>query len=387
MKALKVYLVNVSLGLAGTEKRFANIWQALRSRGNVRPILVIPETLQLALAGAGLIPRSGEADIWAIKERSVLRSAGNYCPGLVKRIPRSAGIRTRLIALEFRKALSVIPTDQRAIIHFGVPCNLLPPPDMPIVYECMDSTFESFDAKHFRRAAQRACIVNCQSERIKIALDNSKASSGARWRTVVSPCYFAHYVDQPDDVISKRELETVLFMGRFSEEKSPLLFVEAMFLLHERGFKVKGVMLGEGPMQSLIEDRRNAYGLRNSLFVGFTKSPEIYLQQANIFVSLQTGDNFGSQALLEAMAAGCSIVATDVGETYRLVDEEVGIRVPHSPRALADAIQLFLSSPDRMRICGDSAAKRVRAEYTADAYAKHLELIYEDAFLVYSDSK
>lgn len=378
-----VYLINVSLGLAGTERRFANIWQALRRRQNVKPVLVIPEILRLKLVDAGLIPDSNEPDIWGINEYKIVRTFIDLWPGLIKYLPHSEGIRTRLIAFRFRKLWPHFQADSKAIVHFGLPCDLLPPPDMPIIYECMDSTFESFNTIHYKRAALRPSLVNCQSQRIKISLDKSKQNTITKWKTVVSPCYFAHYVDQSSTLQERRDCSTILFIGRFSKEKSPLLFVEAISLLYKRGIKIKGVMLGEGPMHNEIENRCTALGLIDNIFVGFSKNPEVYLQKALVFVSLQTGDNYGSQALLEAMASGCAIVASDVGETWRLVNDEVGIRIPLNASSLADAIQFLLRNPDRIKSCGEAAARRARLEYTADAYANYLESIYEDAHLMY----
>jgi hypothetical protein len=68
-----VYLINLSLGLAGTERRFANIWHELRRRGRVRPILVVPDTLAELLYRAELAT-PGDALLWTVREHPFLRA-------------------------------------------------------------------------------------------------------------------------------------------------------------------------------------------------------------------------------------------------------------------------------------------------------------------------
>ena len=71
------------------------------------------------------------------------------------------------------------------------------------------------------------------------------------------------------------------------------------------------------------------------------------LNRTAINVQLQEDDNYPSQSLLEGMASGNAIVATDVGLTRRLVDESNGILIP-SPSAtgaLAKAIKWMLGHP------------------------------------------
>jgi glycosyltransferase involved in cell wall biosynthesis len=65
---------------------------------------------------------------------------------------------------------------------------------------------------------------------------------------------------------------------------------------------------------------------------------------------LQHFNNYPSQSLLEAMACGNAVVATNVGETHRLVDETVGLLIEPEAPALAEALNRLLDSPDLPRM-------------------------------------
>lgn len=58
--------------------------------------------------------------------------------------------------------------------------------------------------------------------------------------------------------------------------------------------------------------------------IGSYSNIDVYLKKSYIFLSLQDYDNYPSQSLIEAMSFGCTIIATDFGETSKLVKVENG---------------------------------------------------------------
>ena len=85
-----------------------------------------------------------------------------------------------------------------------------------------------------------------------------------------------------------------------------------------------------------------------------------------------------SNALLEYMAAGRAVVATDVGANAELVrDRKDGLIVPAgNPEAIADAVGELLANPLRAAGYGASARQRVEAEYSRAAMRKRFEEFY-----------
>jgi glycosyltransferase involved in cell wall biosynthesis len=371
-----VYLINLSLGLAGIERRFANIWRTLRARGNVRPILVVPDTLATLLYEASLAEPRDEL-LWTIPEHPWFRALSRV------RVPRRAEplvalARSRVVARGYAPVWDRIRKDSSAVVHIGMNCSALDPPDAPLVYECVDANLTQLGTRHYIRASARRCIIHCQTDRIRRALEDTMARRQPRWTTVTSPCYFASYPDRRG-ATGIRDQILVAFVGRLAAEKNPLLFVEAIARVRQSGLGVRALMLGEGPLLADVRHRIQQLQLDSEIEVGFSQNPPERLMDAAIYVTLQPGDNYGSQTLLEAMGAGCAIVATDVGETGRLVDADVGLLVGKSVNEIATAISDLIRRPERAAAMGAAASRRVRTEYTAEIYAAFLESLYSRA--------
>jgi len=377
-----IYLINLSFGIAGIERRFLNIWNTLKLRRNVKPILVIPDTLAKLFNDAGLINIDDDL-LWLVKEDqwSKKLSKVNFSSDIGSSI--IAILRSRDVAINYNYAWGKIVKDKNAVLHIGMKCSGLIPPNIPTVYECVDSLLISLKTKHFSRAAKKYCIVNCQTDRIKKALDAVYLNKAPKWITETSPIYFADY-NNLDKYEITRDPTLIAFVGRFSHIKNPLLFVDVIKFLRMKEINVHAIMLGEGPLLNSIKRKIDQYKLNEVISIDFSHDPKRLLKEAAIYVSLQNGDNYGSQALLEAMAAGCAIVATDVGETRRIITSNVGLLVNHSVDQIGTAIQDLIINPSIRNILGNNAAKIAKTEYTANKYAEYLESLYEKAFIVFN---
>lgn len=380
MKLRNVYLINLSFGLAGIERRFANLWHVLRTRGNVRPILVVPDTMAQILHEADLADPKDDL-LWVVPEHPFLRASDKLrLPPFGKTV--LAILRSRAVAWGgYQSVWDHIHKDPSAVIHIGMNCSALRPPNVPIVYECVDSTLTQLGKRHFIRAAARPSIIHCQTERIRIALEQTMARRRTHWTTVTSPCCFASYpITKP---ARKRDPQLVAFVGRLSPEKNPLLFIDAIAQVRSTGVACRGLILGEGPLLSDVRRSILHLGLDSAIEVGFSDRPVERLEEVSVFVSLQSGDNYPSQSLLEAMGAGCAIVATDVGETRQIVNNEVGLVVKPDISDVAGAILSLVKDPELARVMGSAAARLVRTRHTADNYAAFVESLYDRAVEAY----
>jgi phosphatidylinositol alpha-mannosyltransferase len=107
-----------------------------------------------------------------------------------------------------------------------------------------------------------------------------------------------------------------------------------------------------------------------------------YYQAADVFCAPNTGQESFGIVLLEAMAAGAPIVASDIpGYRDVVADGEHGLLVePKNPAAIADAVSRLLSNPEmraQMRRAGQAKARnydwpRVAAQ-VLDFYADVLD--------------
>ncbi|MFW5754271.1 MAG: glycosyltransferase family 4 protein [Marinilabiliaceae bacterium] len=163
----------------------------------------------------------------------------------------------------------------------------------------------------------------------------------------------------------------VVFMARIEPLKNPLMFVEAVAALKNEELPAGAFffMAGDGHLLSPIQEEVRDRGLHNIFFTGPHSRPWELLRNASIFVSLQAAENYPSQSLMEAMACGCAIMATDVGETRRLVTEQEGLLVDPSVPEVAMAIKKLLGNPALCEKLGKNARKKIRNEHTIESFA------------------
>jgi glycosyltransferase involved in cell wall biosynthesis len=88
-------------------------------------------------------------------------------------------------------------------------------------------------------------------------------------------------------------------------------------------------------------------------------------------------ERFSSVHLLEAMAQGKPLIATDLGEQREIIRDGVNgyLVPPGDAHALAERIAELLADPDTLGRMG-SAARQIAQQYSVDAYTQRLESLY-----------
>jgi glycosyltransferase involved in cell wall biosynthesis len=151
---------------------------------------------------------------------------------------------------------------------------------------------------------------------------------------------------QPNEDVPTRY--DYIWVGRFSAEKDPLLFVQTMAELQRRGEQPEAVMLGFGPLYSTVAEYVQAHGLAAHIDLpGWIDEPVDYYQRSAIFVLTSERDAL-PLTLLEAMATGLACVVPDVGNIRDAVtDGESGLILDtRTPESFATALQRLHSDSE-----------------------------------------
>ncbi|MFL5682407.1 MAG: glycosyltransferase family 4 protein [Chloroflexota bacterium] len=156
----------------------------------------------------------------------------------------------------------------------------------------------------------------------------------------------------------------VLFVGRHEPRKGLLDLLKAHRILRRTGYEERLLVVGSGPQEREARRYVATRGLKAVEFLGRVSDAEKaqLFRTADVFCSPATGGESFGIVLLEAMAAGAPIVASDIHGYKGVVRRgREGLLVPpHEPKELARAIARLLDDPV-MRI-EMSAAGRRRAE-------------------------
>ncbi|WP_420240101.1 glycosyltransferase (plasmid) [Telmatobacter bradus] len=140
-------------------------------------------------------------------------------------------------------------------------------------------------------------------------------------------------------------------------------------------------VVGTGPQAQELQALIDVLNLNEKVsLVGRVDDLKSYLHSAAIFVmpSITRAEAFGI-VQLEAMAAGLPVVNTDIdsGVPEISLHRETGLTVPPGDApALAEAINLLLSSPDLRRQYGKAAQERVLRMYSVDKMLERTLAVY-----------
>lgn len=158
---------------------------------------------------------------------------------------------------------------------------------------------------------------------------------------------------------------TIVCIAALQPVKGVDVLLDAAALLRTTHPDARWVVLGEGPERARLEARRAALGLESLVSLpGFVKTPEVVLAGATIAVQPSRVEALSS-AVLQALALGVPVVASDVDGLPEALARGGGILVPpESPVELAGVVGRLL----------DSAAERSRLGEQGRAAAAYFSL-------------
>ena len=140
----------------------------------------------------------------------------------------------------------------------------------------------------------------------------------------------------------------IVAVGRLSPEKNYPLLLAAMARLHAVRPEVRLAILGEGAERAQLEGLRDQLGLNEHIILpGWVDNPHAWMRRAALVVLSSNWEGLPT-VLIEALACGCPVVATDClhGPREILEDGRYGKLVPRNdPEALSAALVDTLDTP------------------------------------------
>jgi glycosyltransferase involved in cell wall biosynthesis len=177
-------------------------------------------------------------------------------------------------------------------------------------------------------------------------------------------------------------------IGRISPWKGQHIFLQAADQVHRRYPQARFVIIGAALFGEDGYDRRvrqlsAQLGLEQVVeFAGFRPDVRRAVAELDLVVHASTtGEPFG-QVIIEGMAAGKPVVATNGGGVPEIVEDgQTGILVPMGDAsAMAEAICRVLADPAQAKAMGARARQRVMDRFTVEETARRVQAVYEEIF-------
>jgi rhamnosyl/mannosyltransferase len=241
-------------------------------------------------------------------------------------------------------------------------------------------------SRHFAAGIARHLIVTSP-----LYLESSQFLQRYRHKiSVIPPCVDPFFLTSPQGTATaKRSLGysaddlLVLFVGRLVSYKGLQTLLRAFRHVRRRTRSAQLAIIGSGPERPLLERMSTQLDIGNAVrFLGTLPQPRLReaYSACDLFVlpSRTRSEAFGI-VLLEAMARGKPVVATQVGGIPYVVREgETGILVPpFDPIPLAEAICQLLGDPELRHRMGQAGREHVLTNFTREPVTRQLLAIYE----------
>jgi len=157
------------------------------------------------------------------------------------------------------------------------------------------------------------------------------------------------------------------------------LFIKAVPEIVKTEKKVKFIIVGDGKLKpELIKLSHELEVADYLIWTGRKDDPIPYIKCFDIGVVSSDSEGF-CNAILEYMAAGVPVVATDTGGNPELVEDgRTGFLVPvNDPHALADKISFLLENKELASAMGQRGREIVEEKYSWDKIIKEYEAYYQ----------
>lgn len=297
-----------------------------------------------------------------------------------------------------RRALSLLKNERVDLIHahefamntYGALLSALT--DIPCVTTIHGKNYSS-DRWH-RRAAYRLVARRTRmiavSDDIKNFLATAVGVSVRRITTIPNGIHIDRYAAtdaakarfRTELGLSPRQ-PVVGAIGRLEPVKGHTHLLAAAQLVCTRYPDAVFVLAGQGPLRDSLEQQADALGIgRNVRFLGYRDDVATVLAGLDIFVLPSLSEGL-PLSLLEAMAAGKPVVASNVGGIPEVIrDGDNGfLAQPATPVDFADCILTLLADPSRARLLAGNARELVSARFGMAAMVGAYENLYRQLLL------
>lgn len=224
-------------------------------------------------------------------------------------------------------------------------------------------------------------LILCVSNSVYLrVLDNSKISKFSMNEFIIDYLKIPFYLpkNQGMDLKLVDKENIIIYASRFIERKNPMLFAEAIKIILENNLKWKAIILGKGPYEKKIKEKLNLLIIKKRVIVKHTHNIYKYLAKSKLYVSLIFPDNYPSQSILEAMYMKNAIVATNVGSTYKFLNNNNGFLIDnYELSSVLSVLNKAIKKSHDLVSMGEKSKELVLKDFSINNYISEYLNIYK----------
>ena len=170
------------------------------------------------------------------------------------------------------------------------------------------------------------------------------------------------------------------WFGRMTAVKQTDDLIATLRTLREQDVDALLLLVGDGDDRERLEELAHELGVaRHCLFLGYQQDVAAWFAVSDAVV-LTSASEGTPATLIEALAAGRPVVATNVGGVSDVVDDgETGFLVPaRDTQALAAKLALLASDPALRETMGTEARERVLRRYAVERLVADVDELYRE---------
>ncbi len=186
----------------------------------------------------------------------------------------------------------------------------------------------------------------------------------------------------PETVDFSIKKKNIVFVGRLFPPKTPEVLVDAIKILKDEMDVVPNlVVIGDGEKRKILEEKIKQHSMENYVHMMGECGEDIIrktLSDSSVFCLPTLWEGF-PMTIVEAMASGCAVLASDVGGIAEAVDESVGTLIPRgaSAKVWAEKIKEVLQDENKLREMSKNAHEKAKREFNRDLMVSKVFSLYE----------
>ena len=172
---------------------------------------------------------------------------------------------------------------------------------------------------------------------------------------------------------------TVLILSNYKNQKSPFVVVEVAQALVRSVPGALFLWAGDGPLKRKVQKAIDQKGLsENFRLLGWRDDVSNLLSACDVLLLTSIYEGL-PRVVLQAMAAGKPVVATDVSGTPEAVRHGVTgfLHPPGGSKAMAESLAVLLKDPDKARRMGAAGRRALKGTFLIREMLKEIEKNYQ----------